>query len=294
MPSRSQDRPSMLRRSFGDLFGQSGRACPRERIILRLERLEEIEAANNLLAVVSPLAAAALVANPSPTTADPESSTAIALDNKRQAGAEAPNSDRLDRLFVELAALKCSFAYTCPNTSRYGQTLASDTHTFRTVTRTYAPIFSNHCRIEPHGAFANDVPARPKRRTACTNPYANELNHKRNWLLRNHAVLVRSANNINCCSLMRFSISPRAQYVSSYSTRASCCSADSDVTTKRGFAPLGKYSAWPTTRRVRLQLSRKHRCPPCVVAPPAGVRRKRRTRADSSTPCSSRGRSVLT
>jgi hypothetical protein len=39
---------------------------------------------------------------------------------------------------------------------------------------------------------------------------------------------------IDCRSLIRFSISPRAQYSSSYSVRASNFSEDKDVTTNRG------------------------------------------------------------
>mgnify|MGYP001581913699 CR=1 FL=1 len=68
------------------------------------------------------------------------------------------------------------------------------------------------------------------------------------------AALVRSANNYNCCSLIRFSISPRAPYYSSYTVRASIADDGHEVTTKRGLAPLSKCSALPITRRGRLQL----------------------------------------
>src|ERR671911_1500359 len=66
---------------------------------------------------------------------------------------------------------------------------------------------------------------------------------------------VRSANRSSCCSLIRFSTSPRAQYTSSYRVRASIALAGSEVTMKRGFGPLDRCSALATTRRVRLQLS---------------------------------------
>src|SRR6266496_1834941 len=70
------------------------------------------------------------------------------------------------------------------------------------------------------------------------------------------AALVRSANRCSCCSLMRFSMSPRAQHRSSYSARGSQDSGAREVTTKRGLALSGRCSALPTTRRVRLQLLR--------------------------------------
>jgi len=56
--------------------------------------------------------------------------------------------------------------------------------------------------------------------------------------------------------LIRFSISPRAQYRSSYNARAAQSWLGNEVTTKRGFAPFSKCSAWATTRRARAQLSR--------------------------------------
>jgi hypothetical protein len=43
--------------------------------------------------------------------------------------------------------------------------------------------------------------------------------------------------------------------MSSYRVRASTLLAASEVTTKRGFGPLGRCSALATTRRARLQLS---------------------------------------
>src|SRR5206468_11422571 len=61
---------------------------------------------------------------------------------------------------------RARFACTRRNTSAYGQPLDSFTHTFRTVTRTNAPIFSNFDRIVWHCAHANSVPANPSRRTA--------------------------------------------------------------------------------------------------------------------------------
>ena len=41
--------------------------------------------------------------------------------------------------------------------------------------------------------------------------YEEMVEYNRNWFARSVAVLVRSANSINCCSLIRFSMSPRPQ-----------------------------------------------------------------------------------
>ena len=56
--------------------------------------------------------------------------------------------------------------------------------------------------------------------------------------------------------LMRFSISPRAQYSSSYNAGAAHSGLGNEVTIKRGFAPFSRCSALATTRRARYQLSR--------------------------------------
>ena len=61
---------------------------------------------------------------------------------------------------------RARFACTRRNTSAYGLPLDSFTHTFRTVTRTNAPIFSSFNRIVWHCASASSVPARPSRRNA--------------------------------------------------------------------------------------------------------------------------------
>src|SRR4051794_32004344 len=61
---------------------------------------------------------------------------------------------------------RARFACTRRNTSAYGQPLDSFTHTFRTVTRTRAPIFNNFNRIVWHCEQANSVPANPSRRNA--------------------------------------------------------------------------------------------------------------------------------
>ena len=73
------------------------------------------------------------------------------------------------------------------------------------------------------------------------------------------AVLMRSLDRLNC-SLMRFSISPRAQYNRSYNSCAGQASGDNELTTKRGFSFPPRCSALATTRRGRLQLS-----PPLVL-----------------------------
>ena len=103
----------------------------------------------------------------------------------------------------------------------------------------------------PHLARASSVPANVVRRNACTSTYAAELNNNRNWLARNRWQLVRSANRSNCCSLIRFSISPRWQYTSSYN---SCGSPGSFATTNRGFEPWALCSPLTITRRGRSQL----------------------------------------
>src|SRR5512135_1348254 len=148
-----------------------------------------------------------------------------------------------------------NFAWTRRNTSAYGQLLARWTHTFRTVTWTSAPIFSSFNRIVWHCASASSVPSRPSLRNAFSNVYAIEEKNSRTWLARIVPALVRSANRCNCCSLIRFSASPRPQSSSSYNPLAARSSAKSDVTTNRGLAPLARCSALATTRRSRLQLS---------------------------------------
>src|SRR4051794_37590607 len=63
-------------------------------------------------------------------------------------------------------------------------------------------------------ACASSVAFSPSRRSALTSRYAIAERYSRNWLARIVSALTRSANRLNC-SLMRFSMSPRAQYRSS-------------------------------------------------------------------------------
>ncbi len=58
------------------------------------------------------------------------------------------------------------FACTRRKTSAYGLLLDNLTHTFRTVTRTSEPIFSNFNRMVWHCASASSVPESPSRRYA--------------------------------------------------------------------------------------------------------------------------------
>src|SRR3984893_3393309 len=58
---------------------------------------------------------------------------------------------------------------------------------------------------------------------------------------------------------MRFSMSPRAQYIFAYRWRAWCSSRASDVTIKRGLASPLVHSALAITRRSLLQLARVRR-----------------------------------
>jgi PKD repeat protein len=73
----------------------------RERIILQLERLEEIEAANNLLALVPPLAPAAMVGTPPPSEPSSPGVDAIGLEKDNQA---VVDTKVLDSLFTEIAS----------------------------------------------------------------------------------------------------------------------------------------------------------------------------------------------
>ena len=108
------------------------------------------------------------------------------------------------------ASQQRSCSATRQNKSCSGKLPAICTHTRRAVTRTCAPIFNNRSRIVVACARPNSVPANPKRRNALTNTYATPDRYNRIWFARIVSVLTRSANNDNC-SLIRFSISPRAQ-----------------------------------------------------------------------------------
>src|SRR5918997_4079230 len=79
--------------------------------------------------------------------------------------------------------------------------------------------------------------------------------YSRCWLARIVSALTRSAKRLNC-SLIRFSMSPLAQYSSSYNACADQCSGLSDVTTKRGFSLPSICSAFAITRRCRSQPGR--------------------------------------
>jgi hypothetical protein len=63
----------------------------------------------------------------------------------------------------------------------------------------------------PQVAAANWVCAGPIRRRAHISTWAAQAGHNRSWLARVVAAEVRSANGSSWHSLMRFSISPRAQ-----------------------------------------------------------------------------------
>src|SRR6516162_5655718 len=65
--------------------------------------------------------------------------------------------------------------------------------------------------IVPQVASANWVCRKATRRRAQTSTYAIAANHSRNWLARMVVAEVRSANRSSWHSLMRFSMSPRAQ-----------------------------------------------------------------------------------
>ena len=102
-------------------------------------------------------------------------------------------------------------ACTRRNTSAYGQLLANLTHTFRTVTRTNAPIFSSFNRIVWHCARANSVPAQPQPTQRLQKHVGDRREEQPDLVGPHRLALVRSANRWSCCSLIRFSISPRAQ-----------------------------------------------------------------------------------
>jgi hypothetical protein len=85
------------------------------------------------------------------------------------------------------------------------------TRTRRTLRVTWAPIFSSVNLIVPQVALSSRVWASARRRSATIRTYAMEANHRRSWLARIVAALVRSAKRSSWHSLMRFSISPRAQ-----------------------------------------------------------------------------------
>src|SRR2546426_8366974 len=145
-------------------------------------------------------------------------------------------------------------SYTRANSSCHGYASDNAIHTLRTLIRITAPIFNSFSRIVSACAASSGVSFRPNSRNARSIMYATVENARRSWLARSVWQLVRSANRPSCCSLMRFSMSPRAQYSCSYNVRASHSSADSDVTTNRGFEPLSRCSALPITRRSRDQL----------------------------------------
>jgi hypothetical protein len=110
---------------------------------------------------------------------------------------------------------RARFACTRGNTSASGQLLARLTHTFRTGTRTTAPIFNSFDRVVGPCAQARSVPARPSRRNAfLTTEAIDEKNSRIGWA-RLEWALVRAAHRCPCGSLIRFSASPRPQSSSS-------------------------------------------------------------------------------
>jgi len=81
----------------------------------------------------------------------------------------------------------------------------------RTLRVTWAPIFRSFRRMVPQVALASSVWMSAIRRSAVSSTLAIEANQRRSWLARMVAALVRSAMRSSWHSLMRFSISPRAQ-----------------------------------------------------------------------------------
>jgi hypothetical protein len=81
----------------------------------------------------------------------------------------------------------------------------------RTLVRTSAPIFNSLRRIVAQQARANRVCWRAMRRNAQTRTSAIAAKNSRSWLARIVLAEVRSAKRSSWHSLMRFSLSPRAQ-----------------------------------------------------------------------------------
>lgn len=73
---------------------------------MRLERLEEIEAPDNLLALASPLAPAALVGNPSPAPADEGHMQTVSLYEEHAIAGETPNIIAFNQFLSELAVFR--------------------------------------------------------------------------------------------------------------------------------------------------------------------------------------------
>src|SRR5207249_10923411 len=108
-----------------------------------------------------------------------------------------------------LAAARRSAA--SPQTCADGQPDAIAILIRRTLLVTIAPTLSSLRRIVPHVTSANSVWLKAMRRKAHISTYAIEANHSRSWLPRIVCVEVRSANRSAWHSLIRFSMSPRAQ-----------------------------------------------------------------------------------
>jgi hypothetical protein len=104
MSPRFVDRLPLRRLSRG-LFFRTGRSIPHsdERIILQLERLEEIEAAGNLLSLGAPLPALA-VAAPLPAALDTEFAPVAVANGEARAAVERTDTDMVDHFFTELAS----------------------------------------------------------------------------------------------------------------------------------------------------------------------------------------------
>ncbi len=148
-----------------------------------------------------------------------------------------------------------NFSQTRTNTSRNGYASDNDTTTRRTLTRITAPIFNSLTPMVSHCACANSCPCQAVLPQCPQQDVSHRRQAQRTWLARIVRQLTRLANSINCCSLIRFSISPRPQYSCSYNAWPAKAAVVNDETTKRGLGPLARCSALPTTRRCRLQLS---------------------------------------
>ena len=105
-------------------------------------------------------------------------------------------------------------------------------------------------------AEASEVFADVSSRGTSTSKWAKALNQSPGRLASRMPVLARSAKGSIRWTLIRFSISPRARWISSWSRRASNVPALRLVTTKRGLRPPTVGPASPTTRRPRPQLVR--------------------------------------
>lgn len=103
-----------------------------------------------------------------------------------------------------------------------------------------SPIFSSFVRIVAVQAWATSVPCRANRRKLINKAKASAASSSRSWLAWKRWQLARRPNRSSCASLIRFSASPRAQYLRSYSALGERFRS---VTMKRGLAPWGHADA---------------------------------------------------